>query len=126
MLPLLSNMKTTLIAASVALTLAATSTTPAAAWTRPGQWTPGDAAVAGVATGLLLGYLITENNRPYVRPAPVYQAPYQPIYRPVYPGYGNGNWDRDDWHRDDWHRNAWRRDEWHRTEWRGGYSDPRN
>lgn len=86
MLPLLSNLKTNLIAGSVAVALVATSAVPALAWSRDDKM-----FTRGVATTLLLGYLVTQANRPaHAAPAPQYQ----PVYRDNY--WHNGRHDRDD------------------------------
>ncbi|MGV8985606.1 MAG: peptidoglycan-binding domain-containing protein [Cypionkella sp.] len=96
MLPLVSNLKTKLIAGSVAVALLATSAAPALAWSRDDKM-----FTRGVATTLLLGYLVTNsNNQHNTRQAPVYRQ--QPVYRsePVYrertrnPGYYGHDDDR--------------------------------
>ena len=91
MLPLLSNLKTSLIAGSVALALVATSAAPALAWSRDDKM-----FARGVAATLLLGYLITSNNRAHAQPVPQYQPQYQPQYRPVYRGDDDQRDDRGD------------------------------
>ena len=80
MLPVVSTLKTKLIAGSVAVGLLATSAAPAMAWGQREQ-----DFTKGVLATVLLGAAIHEYNHPtYVQPRrqPVY---YQPVYQqPVY------------------------------------------
>ncbi len=86
MLPVLSTLKTKLIAGTVAVALLATSAAPALAWSRDDQ-----IFARGVGATLLLGYLATNGYRrpllPQPQPQQHYQEPrhyQQPIYQPVY------------------------------------------
>ena len=75
--PLMSNLKTKLIAGTVAVALLATSAAPALAWGDREQ-----GIVTGIAGTLLLGSLLNQPRPVYRNRGPVYA---QPVYRaPVY------------------------------------------
>lgn len=82
MFPLMSNLKTKLIAGTVAVALLATSAAPALAWGDREQ-----GIVTGIAGTLLLGSLLNPPRPVYRYRAPVYAQPVyrEPVYRePVY------------------------------------------
>ena len=84
MLPVLSNLKTKLIAGTVAASLLAASAAPALAWGDREQ-----GFTSGVVATVLLGALLTQPRYIQPQPQPVYRhrqpVYYQPVYRqPVY------------------------------------------
>jgi hypothetical protein len=80
MLPVMSNMKNKLIAATVAVSLLATSAVPAMAWGQREQ----DFA-KGALAAVIIGTVIQQSNHNRHRKQPVYRDDYRPVYRqPTY------------------------------------------